>query len=219
MNQSEARDAMEAIIVNNGVKVKEVLLTSLDLPLPILGAPTELRGYVNGQRLSNFIFADDFVIRTTGSGSFSPVSPQQSAAFGPYPPSIFVNTNELQRDSERSGINEAALLEILLNHELVHMWMMSRFVKNSDSAWIKSHDVRFIHESVALRACEFAFPELYENVRTEDTQKYLVYVEEQARLVGDGFHYSPYFTRYRGVESHKFWSELIANSPIELDFS
>ena len=153
-----------------------------------------------------------------GSGSFGIITELQSALFRPYPPSIFVDTNALLQDAEQSGVNELSLLEILVHHELVHMWMMSRFVNNPDSDWIKSTDIRFIHESVALRACESSFSALYKTATIDDTKLYLAYVASQAQQVQSGLYYKPYFEKFRGVTLHEFWSRLMADSPIPLHF-
>lgn len=219
LNQSEAIVLLEKTVIENAFRVREVLKSVVGIPSTILGAPESLRGYVNEQRALDFIFTEHNVFSTKGSfaSKWQQMEPL-SASFSPYPPSLSINTEVLRSDAEASGLNEIALLEILLLHELVHVSMMSRFVDDNESIWLKSGDLRFIHEAAALRAGEFAFSKIYKTANADDFIKYLTYVRERSEHSPDGEHYLPYFNRFRRIEADKFWRELSWSSPNKLPF-
>lgn len=218
MNRDEALKMIEDIVVEKTFEIKNKLSTVIGIPDSVLEVPRELSGYVNEQRLLEFLIVDQFVLKSNGSGSLSNISPQESAVFRPYPPSIFIDTKQLTEDSKESGINEFALLEILMHHELVHMLMMSRFVGDLDSDWIKSVDLRFIHESSALRACETAFIDEHKYASKDDTLVYLSYVAKVSQKSKDARHYLPYFEKFRKNNAESFWHALVAASPKKLNF-
>lgn len=219
MNQAEAVAIVAECVIDNFFRVQEVLKSVVGIPAAILGIPEELRGYVNEQRTLDFTFTKDSVYSSQGNyaSKWEPLAPL-SASFSPYPPRLCVNTEVLQGDAEVSGLDETALLEILLLHELVHVAMMSNFVGDSESIWLKSGTIRFIHESVALRACEFCFSHLYSRATAEDVTMYLKYVQQQSEQSLEPEHYIPYFTKFRGLKASEFWPLLSGSSPIPLPF-
>lgn len=221
MNQLEAADIIKDMIENDFFNVVKALTTQLGVPTQLVGSPNdELRVYVNGQRMFDFLFAGNYVSARKGSYANTDAVSNDSACYKPFLPGLMVSTKSLEKDAAAAGLSEKALLEILVLHEFAHVAMMGQFVRRDDAssqAWIKSEDLRYIHEAVALKACETAFADLYRVANKTDVENYLRYVNTQAGTSTQGHYYAPYFERFQNLPNDRFWQAISESTSFEWD--
>lgn len=219
MNQLDVAETLKVSTKKNYFKVLAALSTQLSIPINILGTPKDgLRGYVNGQRLIEFDFWEEVVNDRKGNFAVTDAYSNDAACYKPFLPGLMISTENLQRDASEAKISEEALLEILILHELTHVAMMGKFVRRESAIsaeWIESEKIRYIHESVALKACESAFSDLYELAKKSDVEKYLDYVKSQARIADTGNYYMPYFSRFQILPNEQFWHALTQSTAFQ----
>lgn len=221
MIQIDAAEIMKSIVENNYFKVSSALNEKLGIPNSLLGVPKDgLRGYVNSQRFLNFCFYDKLIITQKGNYADTDAVSNDSACYKPFLPGLMISTENLERDAIAAQLPENALLEILILHELTHVAMIGKFVHKENTAsaeWIESEEIRYIHETAALKACESAFSEIYQVANQAHVKKYLDYVKNQAEISEQGHYYSPYFSQFQTIADDQFWRALAESTSFQWD--
>ncbi|MFZ6689901.1 hypothetical protein ACO0K0_19365 [Undibacterium sp. SXout11W] len=191
----------------------------LSIPAEVLGEPVSLRGYIDMRRAWDFDFEYPRFHASSGSKATYPMPKKEAVFFAPFVPGIFINRDLLEKESENSGIDFKALLEILVLHELVHVAMAVNFADDNESQWLKLPELLYIHEAIALKACESLFFDLFEYANAQDVENYLTYVKCQAEIAGNGGPYSRFFDEFKSLELNQLWDALMAASPIKPPYS
>lgn len=220
MNQSTATAQIKEIIERNFFNVSKWLTDVLCIPRSFVRPPS-YPGFdviVNDQRMLVIKMLSEPLI--TENGNFANISvSSEAAAFLPYGnkgPSFTVNTNSLELEAQHAHLDAAALLEILVLHEVVHACMMGGIAQKYDQhAWIVNPDYRFIHEAVALKTCQFGIVEMLTLATKEDIDKYLTHVKSSANDRAAGIYYLPYFSTYCNTPLPEFWAQLRAIQPYQ----
>ena len=211
MHQDEAAEHIRTILESQFIPVVEALAATLRLPAQFLQTPSgKFSCFINQDRMFKFSFDSEGAIIEPGQFSFMDI-PRESASYAPYLPAICACTPELEADAKDAAISDRALLEILVLHELVHLLMMNGFTQKGNiiaERWLKSKELRYIHESTALKAGESAFNEIYKIAKPIDVTNYLNFVERRAQQIGAPSEYTPYFTHFRNLTNDQFWNLL-----------
>lgn len=206
MKKDKVEILLQHHVKKNFLKVLEVLKVEMKIPEYLVAHPGELRGYINGIRVLDFTFGDDFVFAREGSHACMMDAPNEAACCRPQLPAIFLSTDVLTGEAQAAEMAPEALLEILVLHEMVHVAMMAHLAGNPGALdWIVNPDIRFIHEAAALKACEFCFANLFETATASDIQKYMAYIQDTTSQRPDSIYYQPYFGKLRDVPVSSFW--------------
>lgn len=218
MNQSNATAQIKELIEKRFFSIAKWLSQDLSIPKPFVRLPSYpgMDVIVNGQR--TLVFKNVIEPLEAEEGNFAGVfTSAEAAAFVPYGnkgPSISIDTSTLILEAEKAGVEASALLEILVLHEIVHACMMGGIAQHHAShAWILNPDYRYIHESVALKTCQFGIDQFLLKATQADVKKYLDHVQASVIERESGVHYAPYFLNFRDTPLADFWVAVRASQP------
>lgn len=219
MNQEKTKNSLKILFERRFFDVVNVLSNQLFIPSEFLRIPAYpgIEAIINNQRILTFNFVGVPLRGVDGSGSFISREENEAACFVPYGAKgleIKISTAKLEEEAGEAHIASDCLFEILALHEMVHIAMMGGLAQSDPlNEWIKNTDYRYIHEAVALKACEFGFDDLFKLASRDDVVKYLAYVEKASRVRADGRHYLPYFNTYQSLPLDQFWDTLRKSQP------
>ena len=194
------------------------LLNDLQLPASMVVPPHELKCYIDHHLTHRFlIFAESVMPMALDHGSFDPSQPRESACYRPGADRLMLVSEMIDADASAAGLASMTLAEILVAHECVHAAMMGKVVANRPGAlldWVQRDDLRYIHESAALRFCE-ALPGLTgQHITRAEMERYLRFVDTRCATSPVGEAYARYFREFRDTPNASLWQVLTGNEPL-----
>lgn len=218
VNQSSITAFVKDLFEKHFFAIAGWLSKELKLPPAFVRYPSYpgMSVVVKNQRVLEFNFLGQPLSGEKGNYAFVETT-NEAACFVPYGskgPMVTIDADALALEAGVAGIPEEALLEILVLHEMVHACMMGSIAQTEQNhPWVEAQEFRYIHETVALKVCEFGLPGLLKVATPEHVKKYLSHIQAVSKDRDAGAFYEPYFETYRAVALGEFWAQLRASQP------